>query len=311
MIDVAVSSRRTAEEQMVKDARTSADADDRSTRDHASRVPWHTVQVVARRLGIPTATLRSWNQRYGVGPFEHSPGRHRLYSEADVAVVQHMHDLISRGASTRAAAKAALESAVPPPGSVDFLLDAALELDAATVDEMLERHLRHYGTADTWERLIRPAFAGIDERQSNGEGCIDVEHVLSWTVVRCLQRISASAPEAPASIILACTESETHTLGLEVLRAALGEANRSTVMLGAGTPLNAVLDALNRRPLAATVVLFSQTRRAASIEAVHAITHTGARLLVAGPGWETFVVPAAVTRINDIHGALGHMLAAP
>jgi MerR family transcriptional regulator, light-induced transcriptional regulator len=50
--------------------------------------PLYTVRVVAERVGVPTATLRSWNQRYGVGPPEHSPGRHRLYSENDIAVVR-------------------------------------------------------------------------------------------------------------------------------------------------------------------------------------------------------------------------------
>jgi DNA-binding transcriptional MerR regulator len=290
---------------------TPVDADERLTRDQASGVPWLTVQEVALRLGVPTATLRSWNQRYGVGPVRHDPGRHRLYSEVDVAVVQHMHELIGHGASTRAAAKAALQTAAPPLDSADLVLKAALELDATTADETLERHLRHFGTPDTWERVIRPVFAAIDDRQSNGEGCIDVEHVLSWTVVRCLQRISAPAPETPASIILACTESETHTLVLEVLRAALSEANRSTVMLGAATPLNAVLDAVNRRPLPTTVVLFAQTRHAASIETVQAISRTGARLLVAGPGWETLAFPAEVTWINGIDDALRHLLPAP
>jgi DNA-binding transcriptional MerR regulator len=290
---------------------TPRDADERLTSDHASLAPLHTVQAVARRLGIPTATLRSWNQRYGVGPVGHDPGRHRLYSEADVAVVQHMHELIGRGASARAAAKAALETAVPPLNSADFLLEALLDLDATTADDILERHLRHYGTADTWERLIRPTFAVIDDRQMHGEGCIDVEHVLSWTVARCLHRISAPSPAGLASIILACTESETHTLGLEVLRAALSEANQSAVMLGAATPLNAVLDALNRRPLPTTVVLFAQTRPAANIEAVRAITDSGARLLIAGPGWEAITVPAGVTWINGIDEALRYLLPPP
>jgi MerR family transcriptional regulator, light-induced transcriptional regulator len=290
---------------------TSADVDERLTRDNASGVPWLTVQEVARRLGVPRATLRSWNQRYGVGPVRHDPGRHRLYSEADVAVVQHMHELIGQGASTRAAAKAALQKAVPPLDSAGVVLKAALELDAITADETLERHLRHFGTADTWEKVIRPVFAVIDDRQSNGDGCIDVEHVLSWTVARCLQRISAPAPETPASIILACTESESHTLVLEVLRAALSEANRSAVMLGAATPLSAVLDAVNRRPLPTTVVLFSQTRHASSVKTAQAITQTGARLLVAGPGWETEAVSAEVTWISSLDEALRYLLSAP
>lgn len=75
--------------------------------------PRYTVGVVAERLGVPTATLRSWNLRYGVGPTGHSPGRHRLYSEADIAVVEAMRELIAKGVNPATAARAALDVAVP------------------------------------------------------------------------------------------------------------------------------------------------------------------------------------------------------
>ena len=289
---------------------TSTNIDDPSEREDASRLPWHTVQAVAQRLGIPTATLRSWNQRYGVGPVGHSPGRHRLYGDADIAVVQRMHELIGDGASPRAAAKAALEIAVPPLDSAALVLAAALDLDATATEAILDRHLRHHGTADTWEHVIRPVYAAIEDRQSNGGGCIDVEHVLSWTVVRCLQRIRATAPAGSASIILACTVTETHTLVLEVLRGALCEANQSVLMLGAATPLDAVLDALHRPLSPTTVVLFSQTRPTADVETVHAIVHAGVRLVLAGAGWATVAVPAEVTSISSIEEALRCLLPA-
>ncbi|WP_157128731.1 MerR family transcriptional regulator, partial [Nocardia amamiensis] len=59
----------------------------------------YTVRAVAERLGIPTATLRSWNRRYDIGPPQDRPGRHRLYTEADIAVLERMLALIRAGAS--------------------------------------------------------------------------------------------------------------------------------------------------------------------------------------------------------------------
>ena len=87
--------------------------------------PLYTVRVVAERVGVPTATLRSWNQRYGVGPPEHSPGQHRLYSENDIAVVRRMHALILEGASPRSAARTAIDSVRPSRGDTAALLVAA------------------------------------------------------------------------------------------------------------------------------------------------------------------------------------------
>ena len=69
-------------------------------------LPLYPVGVVADRIGVPTATLRSWNQRYGIGPAGHDPGRHRLYTEADIAAVRRMQQMIDQGASARSAARA-------------------------------------------------------------------------------------------------------------------------------------------------------------------------------------------------------------
>ena len=43
-------------------------------------MPQLSVAAVARKLGIAPATLRTWDRRYGIGPANHVPGRHRRYS---------------------------------------------------------------------------------------------------------------------------------------------------------------------------------------------------------------------------------------
>lgn len=105
----------------------------------------YTVGSVAERVGVPIATLRSWNQRYGIGPPHHNPGRHRLYSETDIAVVQQMHQLIGEGASPGSAARAALDSVVPLRADTDSLVGAAFDLNIVLAGQLLDRHLRHYG----------------------------------------------------------------------------------------------------------------------------------------------------------------------
>lgn len=48
-------------------------------------MPQLSVAAVARKLGIALATLRMWDRRYGIGPADHTPGRHRRYSADDRA----------------------------------------------------------------------------------------------------------------------------------------------------------------------------------------------------------------------------------
>ena len=105
--------------------------------DDYAELPRYTVRVVADRVGVPVPTLRSWNQRYGVGPAGHSPGRHRLYSEADIAVVEAMRQLIGEGVSPGGAARAALDAVVPTEPDPASLVAAAFEFDVVAAGRQL------------------------------------------------------------------------------------------------------------------------------------------------------------------------------
>jgi len=269
----------------------------------------YTVRSVAEHVGVPIATLRSWNQRYGIGPPHHNPGRHRLYSETDIALVQQMRQLIAAGASPGSAARAALDLVVPPRADTDSLLAAAFDLDLVMAGQLLDRHLRHYGVVDTWDHLARPAFAAIEARQADGEECIDVEHALSWAVSRSLQRLPIAESKKSSSVILACTPREAHTLALESLRAALGERAQGALMLGADVPCAALIDAIARRPQRVTVVLWSHSRRTADLETANAVIGAGAQLLVGGPGWASARLPKKAVRVDSLHAALRRLTA--
>lgn len=267
--------------------------------------PLYTVRVVAERLGVPTATLRSWNQRYGIGPSDHSPGRHRLYSETDIAVARRMYELIIEGASPRSAARTAIDSIRPTRGDSATLLDAAFDFDVFTAGLLLDRHLRHFGVLDTWDQLVRPAFDDIAQRQAEGEGCIDVEHALSWMVSRSMQRYPIVAPEETASIILASTSRETHSLALEALRAALAEHQRGALMLGADVPRAALLDAVQRNGRSVATLLWSQTEDTADIRTVNELA-AHASVSVGGPGWDAVIEEIHAPRLETLREAVDH-----
>jgi len=273
-----------------------------------AELPRYTVGAVADRVGVPVPTLRSWNLRYGVGPAGHSPGRHRLYSEADIAVVERMREMIDAGANPGSAARAALDALVPSGPDAASLITSAFNLDVVAAGRQLDTYLRHFGVVEAWEQLVRPAFAAIEARQSEGEGCIDVEHALSWTVSRSLQRLPIVADDAP-TIILACAENETHTLALEALRAALGDHGRGALMLGADVPSAALVDAVERHSEAVTVVLWSQTPQTADMATVKAVIGAGARLIMGGPGWASARLPKQAVRVDSLAAAVDHLVA--
>jgi DNA-binding transcriptional MerR regulator len=74
-----------------------------------------TAGAVARRLGVAVTTLRTWHQRYGLGPSHHTPGRHRRYTPEDMARLQVMRRLTAQGVAPAEAAAWARRVPVPEP----------------------------------------------------------------------------------------------------------------------------------------------------------------------------------------------------
>ncbi|WBB96766.1 MerR family transcriptional regulator [Solwaraspora sp. WMMA2080] len=175
---------------------------------------------VARRLGVAVTTLRTWHQRYGLGPTRHVKGHHRRYSREDLARLEVMRRLTAEGVSPAEAARWARGNAAPPapaglgpgPGqgraggghtiavgtagpAARGLARAAVRLDDLAMREIIERGLRADGVIATWDRVVRPVLAGVGDRYAATAGFIEVEHLLS----RCVSAAFA-AVTGPASV---------------------------------------------------------------------------------------------------------------
>jgi CheY-like chemotaxis protein len=61
--------------------------------------PVFSIGAVARVLGIPVPTLRTWQDRYGVVVPERSPGGHRLYSRPHLEQLRFLRDRVGAGLS--------------------------------------------------------------------------------------------------------------------------------------------------------------------------------------------------------------------
>jgi CheY-like chemotaxis protein len=59
--------------------------------------PVYSIGALVRMLGIPAATLRTWEDRYGVVVPERSPGGHRLYSRLQVEQLRFVGDRLADG----------------------------------------------------------------------------------------------------------------------------------------------------------------------------------------------------------------------
>jgi DNA-binding transcriptional MerR regulator len=70
-----------------------------------------TLKAVSRRTGIPAATLRTWEHRYGFLRPRRSPSGYRLYGEEEIARIEQVKYLVGQGVRVGAAMKAVIEEA--------------------------------------------------------------------------------------------------------------------------------------------------------------------------------------------------------
>ncbi|MEJ3743007.1 MerR family transcriptional regulator [Actinomycetes bacterium KLBMP 9797] len=279
------------------------------------------VGAVARRLGVAVTTLRTWHQRYGLGPSRHVPGHHRRYTSEDLARLDVMRRLTANGVAPAEAARWA-HGTPPVADSPDptvrqggghvigvgragnparGLARAAMRMDAAAMRETMARAVARAGVVATWDDLIRPVLAGI----GRGHALIEVEHLLS----RCVSEVLGAVPRPPSAagpprILLACADEEQHSLPLEALAAALAEAGIPCRLLGARVPPQALSEAVRRTGPSAVVVWShdATTGDSGQLHALLAAEHPPLLVAAAGSGWVS--APPDVARPDSLVAAL-------
>ncbi|MFE3448963.1 MerR family transcriptional regulator [Nonomuraea sp. NPDC059194] len=304
-------------------------ADQRETAGQAG----YGIGAVARRLGVPAPTLRTWNLRYGIGPSGRSPGGHRRYDEADLRRLEEMNRLIHQGVAPADAARAALRlrleevarpavagaddsgavSAGAPVPSAAMLVRAATVLDAGVVDAGVAAAIARHGVAWTWQRLVLPVFEAISARQARTGVGVEVEHVFSDRVLAALHPL-VERPAAPVNgrpVLLACAEDEQHSLPVYALGAVLaGPMGVEVRVLGARTPYVALADAMRRLGPCAVFVWSQQevTGDPAPLGELPS-SRPPCRVVVGGPGWWSGL-PRGVVRVSSLDEAVRCLLAA-
>ena len=187
------------------------------------------------------------------------------------------------------------------------LARAAMALDTQMATTIIRASLAQRGVVETWDRLLRPVLVGVGERwESTGQG-VDVEHMLSETVVGLMKMITLSMPEArnPRPVLLACAEEEQHSLPLHVLSGALAERRVGTRVLGARVPRDALAAAV-RRSGPAAIFIWSQLPGTGSADQLRGLPHLrpAPAVLVGGPGWMISDMPAGIHATSTLQHAI-------
>ncbi|QOC92350.1 MerR family transcriptional regulator [Micromonospora craniellae] len=261
--------------------------------------------ALARRLGVAPTTLRSWHQRYGLGPSGHQAGRHRRYTPQDVAVLTVMAQLTARGLSAAEAALQARRQATLQPvdhpavshhtqSAARGIARAARRMDVLTLRETLTAAVAAQGVVHTWHTLAGPAFILISRARYSEARRASTRRVLA----RCLSEVFATVPRpcsgSSVQVLLIAIDEHRDCVALDAVAAALAEDRIASVHLGAGLRPAALADAVGRsRPT--VVVVWSHGRHCRGPEILRTLADVSGwrpTVVIAGKGWAPQGTPA-------------------
>jgi DNA-binding transcriptional MerR regulator len=208
---------------------------------------------LGRRIGVAPATLRAWEQRYGIPRPARSRAGQRLYGPDQERRLRRMLALMAEGFSPQVAARMALqERAEPQPartvaavdGPAGELRGALDALDERAAHAALDRLLAAYALDTVIDRVVLPLLAEVGDRWATGELSVGQEHFASALLAGRLRGLGhaldlGGGPRA----LLACPPGERHELGLLCFAVALRARGWRVTYLGADTPIDAMRDA--------------------------------------------------------------------
>lgn len=271
------------------------------------------INVVAELTGVPAATLRAWERRYGIPTPARTAAAYRLYSDVDVVELKRLRDLCASGLAIAEAARlvrgdraAAPSSNPPPPG--DLPTAAAMALDAivsAVCDFDPERIHREVGRAlyvgnarEVFELVLGPALRRVGDLWHEGRISVAHEHLASGIIEGAagslVRLIQPGEPRWRA--LLACVEDEEHYIGLHGVAIELAGWGIRSVILGARTPPQAVADAvrhLDPDAVGLSITMVRGVATGAPLVDAYAAACAGRPWLVGGAG-----VPALAEHVR-------------
>jgi DNA-binding transcriptional MerR regulator len=212
---------------------------------------------VSRRTGVSPELLRAWERRYGLFEPDRSPGRFRLYTDADVMRVEAMRSEMASGLSAAEAARRVLGETelIRSPATSAPAIEAPLaELRAALVafDDVaahaaIDRLVSTLSLEAFLRDVVLPILQEIGEGWERGEITVAQEHFASNLIRGRLMALGRGWGRGTGQrALLAAPPGEQHDLGLVVLALVLRDRGWRVTFLGADTPIETVADTSQR-----------------------------------------------------------------
>ena len=291
----------------------------------------YTIKRVSEMVGVPVATLRAWQRRYGVVNPERSNSGYRLYQTRDIAVLRRMQSLVASGWSPKEAAAAvsgetdpetdprivrrielpATAAALPTATAVEDLVTAAIDLDPLAASRLLDEHFATGSFEYAVDAWLLPELERLGAAWANGDVTVAGEHIVAAAVQR---RLSAAFDAAAMDserfpfLLTGLPAGCHHELGILAYATAARRRGMAVLHLGPDLPVRDWLVAVQRHQPDAVVLAVptaADIQPAAELIKGFAARHV---LIAVGGRYQDDAVSAANVSDDQWVVALGHSI---
>jgi DNA-binding transcriptional MerR regulator len=219
----------------------------------------YTVGRTAELTGVPTGTLRKWEQRYGVVVPQRSPSNYRLYDDEAVRRLSVMRSLVDAGWSAQEAARhvaedvAAAEAEVVRPQEPPFeerfetLVACAQDFDVPRLEQLLVESFADADVVSVVDDWLLPSMVHLGKAWQRGYVSVAGEHFVTGAVHRRLALAFQSlspAPNGGPRVVVGLARGSRHEIGVLAFAMVLRSRGVAVTYLGGDLPLEAWVGAV-------------------------------------------------------------------
>ncbi|EYB66921.1 MerR family transcriptional regulator [Deinococcus phoenicis] len=224
-----------------------------------------TPSEVEARTGVPAATLRQWERRYGFpAPVRNASG-YRLYSPRDLAQIGEMLGHLRAGVPASRAAQLIRPAgpgpsqAAPVAALAGALLQALVASDPVRAAALLSEAHARLSVEDVLLNVMAPALTELGHGHARGEiliAQVQQAGVFLRGRVAALLELAGRGTFGPG-VVAACAPGEQHEIGLMMVVLTLRRQGVRAEYLGANMPLGDLALYAQRRQADAVLLALS------------------------------------------------------
>jgi methanogenic corrinoid protein MtbC1 len=273
----------------------------------------YTIKHAADLTGVPEATLRAWERRYGVVTPQRTDGGYRIYDDDDLDRLRQMRDLVAQGWGPAQAAERVADFA-PSGGElpkVEEFVAAAAAGDPTAIGAVVQRALDAVTVEVFVQGWLMPAVVELGGAWSRGEVSVGGEHLASQVLMRHLARLfDAEGRHSTGQLVLVgLPTGARHELGIFSFATLARRRGLDVLYAGADLPAHDWVQLAGRADVSGAVIAVPTLSDVpAAQETVDALRASFPSLVVAVGGGYQGGVEKAVQLGQPINGAVDRLV---